>query len=104
MINFITNNKSLALLLLSTIVTGIIAEPGFSSLIIHIINFAIILCVRSYIQIYVDTKIPAVGIFVSVGLTAVATYPTQYRIFAEFANFFILIAMWKMVTTEIKQK
>ena len=89
MIQFISNQPSLFLLLISAILTGAMAEPSFASLIVHIINLGLLLAIR----IEAKRNYPAASIFIllSVGLTAVMTREQLITIIFQAINFGILI-------------
>jgi hypothetical protein len=96
MIRFITHYRSLALLFASVILSAIIETPSFLGHLMLFANIGLLLGARLVIQFHKDDyKIVPIMLLVSVAMTAMATDDTtSVHLYAQLANFGILLAMW----------
>jgi hypothetical protein len=100
-LRFVTEYPSFALLLLSTILTGYFLEPSFSSVLVHMMNFGILLFVRYEARRNENYVIASVGICVSIGLSAVMIHPdNRVHALAILINFLLLLGMCAMAKTD----
>ena len=91
MLQFITENKTLSLVFLSTILTGCVATESLASLFVHVVNLGLLLAMRVQARDNKNYKTTSIMILVAVGLTAVMTPPTEGRIVVEVINFGLLV-------------
>jgi hypothetical protein len=101
---FLNNNRSVALLLLSTIITAGVAVPTtIMSGIIHGLNFAILFGLRKCAMSHPEEfTMPGILLMISIGGTALISNPTPMRLVFEAINLAVLLVMWHMAMTEKK--
>ena len=91
---FIENNPSLSMVFLSTIMTGIIAEELFASLIVHVANLGLLGAMWWAAR---DTSrnntVTYILMLISLGITGLMTEPTPGRLAVEALNFALLLAI-----------
>lgn len=97
MVDWMKANKSLTMLLFSTILTGALAVPSsFIGFFVHLLNLGVLCLVRSFAK-KTDPHIAAgpcvIGLLFSLGLTAFITATNEFKLVFEGINAVLLLCM-----------
>lgn len=102
-VTFANGNRSLTLLFVSIILTAVIASPSLLSLVIHLIDYAVLFAMRWQAH-RKHGSTTSILMLISLGLTALMTEFTSVHVEWQLVNAGILSLMWAAASGEADRR